>query len=214
MRNLLHTPVFNLLLLLTVAGEFVLPWILRRFYRGYNPRTTVMSVLGSPGSPVRRVYNVWLVWLGCFLALTALVRWADARSEHPVLAAALLATIGLFAVGAGVLAGLFSVNESRGEVTAASKIHGAGSALGFTAMTFFPLADALLGFARADRAAGAVGLAAFVPALCSFAAFIMGEKERFAGTVLAYSGLWERVSLFCMYIPFVFASLRNLLGGI
>lgn len=213
MQDLLGSPVYNVLLLLTVSGEFVLPWILGRFWRAYDPKTTVMSVLGSPQSPVRRVYNAWLVWLGCFLILTALARWSDARPEHPVLAAAQLVTIGLFAVGAGLLAGIFSVNESRGEVTTASKIHGAGSALGFTALLFFPLADALLSFASADRSAGIVSFAAFALAFCFFAAFIMGDKERFKNTALANAGMWERASLLCMYIPFVFDSLQRLLGG-
>lgn len=213
MRSLLRSPVYNALLLFTVGGEFVLPWILGRFWKSYDPETTVMSVLGSPQSPVRAVYNAWLVWLGCFLLLTALARWDDARAEHPVIAAALLVCIGLFAVGAGLLAGLFSVNESRAEVTAASMIHGAGSALGFTALLFFPLADALLALKRGDRAGAVVGLAAFAAALCCFAAFIMGDKERFRDTVLARAGVWERASLLCMYIPFVFDALRRLPGG-
>ena len=210
MRNLLSSPVYNVMLLLTVSGEFVLPWILGRFWRAYDPKTTVMSVLGSPQSPVRGVYNAWLVWLGCFLLLTALARWDDARVEHPVLAAALLVTIGLFAVGAGLIAGLFSVNESRAEVTAASKIHGAGSALGFTALLFFPLADALLAIKRNGAADAVVGFAAFAAALGCFAAFIMGDKECFKNTALANSGFWERASLLCMYMPFICSALRNL----
>lgn len=213
MRNLLISPLYNVLLLLTIAGEFILPEILGRFWRAYDPKTTVMSVLGSPQSPVRRVYNAWLVWLGCFLSLTALSRWDDARAEHPAIAAALLVCIGLFAVGAGLLAGLFSVNESRAEVTTASKIHGAGSALGFTALLFFPLADALLALKRGDGAGAAAGFAAFAAALCCFAAFIMGDKERFRDTVLAKAGVWERASLLCMYVPFVFDALRRLLSG-
>ncbi|MCM1149866.1 MAG: DUF998 domain-containing protein [Butyricicoccus sp.] len=213
MSNLLSSLAYNVLLLLTVGGEFVLPWILGHFWRAYDPKTTVMSVLGSPQSPVRGVYNAWLIWLGCFLSLTALARWDDARSEHPVIAAALLVSIGLFAVGAGLLAGLFSVNENRAEITTASKIHGAGSALGFTALLFFPLADALLAIKRGDGAGTVVGFAAFAAALCCFTAFIMGDKERFRDTALARAGVWERASLLCMYAPFVFDALRRLLVG-
>ena len=210
MKNLLMNPAFNALLLFTVSGEFILPWILGRFYKAYRPQTMVMSVLGSPRSPVRAIYNAWLVWLGCFLACTALARWDAALMEHPVLAEALLVTIGVFAIGAGLISGFFCVNESSEEVTAASKIHGVGSALGFTALLFFPLADALFAFACSERAAGIVSSVAFVLALCFFAVFIMGEKDRFRDTVLAYSGIWERMSLFCMYIPFFFDSIRNL----
>lgn len=36
MQNLIHNPVYNVLLLLTAAGEFILPWILKRFYKAYD----------------------------------------------------------------------------------------------------------------------------------------------------------------------------------
>ena len=31
--------------------------------------------------------------------------------------------------------------------------------------------------------------------------FIMGEKEKFAKTVLRYGGLWQRLVLVCCYMP-------------
>ena len=66
MNDLTGSLVFSVILLTTILGEFVLPWILKHFYKGYNSKTMVMSVLGSPESPVRIIYNVWLVWLGAF----------------------------------------------------------------------------------------------------------------------------------------------------
>ena len=66
MNNLIDSRLFNVLLMITIIGEFLLPWILKHFYKDYNSKTMVMSVLGSPESPVRKIYNVWLVWLGAF----------------------------------------------------------------------------------------------------------------------------------------------------
>ena len=71
MRNIAGNRVFNMILLFTIIGEFIVPWILERFYSEYNGKIMVMSVLGSPQSPVRLVYNIWLIWLGGFLAYTA-----------------------------------------------------------------------------------------------------------------------------------------------
>ena len=73
MRNIAGNRVFNMILLFTIIGEFIVPWILERFYSEYNGKIMVMSVLGSPQSPVRLVYNIWLIWLGGFLAYTACV---------------------------------------------------------------------------------------------------------------------------------------------
>ena len=71
MRNIAGNRVFNMILLFTIIGEFIVPWILERFYSEYNGKIMVMSVLGSPQSPVRLVYNIWLIWLGGFLTYTA-----------------------------------------------------------------------------------------------------------------------------------------------
>lgn len=67
MYGIIDSKLFNILLLIIIIGEFLLPWILKHSYKGYNSKTMVMSVLGSPESPVRKIYNIWLVWLGAFL---------------------------------------------------------------------------------------------------------------------------------------------------
>ena len=131
MRNIAGNRVFNMILLFTIIGEFIVPWILERFYSEYNGKIMVMSVLGSPQSPVRLVYNIWLIWLGGFLAYTAGVYFLSLRAKFPVLAVFMLLSIGIFAVGAGLISGFFSVNESKDIVTTASKIHGIGAAIGF-----------------------------------------------------------------------------------
>lgn len=71
MRSIADNRLFNISLLLTILGEFIVPWILEQFYAEYNGKIMVMSALGSQQSPVRLVYNLWLVWLGVFLTFTA-----------------------------------------------------------------------------------------------------------------------------------------------
>ena len=68
MRNIADNRFFNSNLLFTVIGEFIVPWILERFYSEYNGKIMVMSALGNPQSPVQLFYNIWLIWLGGFYA--------------------------------------------------------------------------------------------------------------------------------------------------
>lgn len=63
MENIITSKLFDLILFLTVIGEFFLPWILSRYYEEYNSKKMAMSVLGSPQSPVRVIYNAWLMWV-------------------------------------------------------------------------------------------------------------------------------------------------------
>ena len=202
--------IFNLLLLITILGEFLLPWLLKHFYKGYNSKTMVMSVLGSPESPVRWIYNAWLVWLGVFLLFVSVLFFRNNFAVSSVLAVLTFISISTFAVGAGILSGLFSVNESKEKVTISSKIHGAGSAIGFMTLLFFPLLQCILAFRSHDIIQGTVCMSAFVLAMLFFVFFIMGDKDNFKDTIFSYEGLWERLSLFFMYVPFLYIAIDNL----
>ena len=210
MKNIADNRFFNMILLFTIIGEFIVPWILEQFYSEYNSMKMVMSVLGSPQSPVRLVYNLWLVWLGGFLAYTAGVYFMSFRANFPGLAVFMLLSIGFFAVGAGLISGFFSVNESKYIVTTASKIHGISAAIGFMALLLFPLLNGIVSFKQNGTLEGIISISSFVLSLIFFACFVMGDKEQFQNTPLKYEGLWERLTLFCMYIPFVYKSMSNL----
>lgn len=211
MRNIADNRLFNIILLFTIIGEFFLPFVLEHFYVEYNGRIMVMSALGSPQSPVRFVYNLWLVWLGVFLAFTAWVYFGMTKAEFPVLSVFIFLSIAFFAVGAGLISGVFSVNESKDIVTAASKIHGISAAIGFMALLFFPLLNGIISLKQKDIIGGIISISSFVLAFVFFACFIMGDKAQFQNTILKYEGLWERLTLFCMYIPFIYKAIGNLL---
>lgn len=210
MRNIADNRFFNMILFFTIIGEFIVPWILEQFYSEYNGMIMVMSALGSPQSTVRLVYNLWLIWLGGFLVYTAGAYFLSFRAKFPVLAVFMLLSIGLFAVGAGIISGFFSVNESKDIVTAASKIHGICAAVGFMALLFFPLLNGIVSFKENGTVEGIISISSFVLSLIFFACFVMGDKEQFQNTILRYEGLWERLTLFCMYIPFIFKSMVSL----
>ena len=212
MNAFIYHPLINVLLFITIIGEFAVPRILKCFYKEYNSKTMVMSVLGSPESPVRTIYNAWLVWLGSFLLLIACLLFAEIKKISTALAILTLISVAVFAIGAGILSGLFSVNESKAKITLASKIHGAGSAIGFMTLLFFPLFRSTAAFRSDNPIQGTVCLVSFIAAITFFVFFILGDKDRFKKTVFSYEGLWERLSLFFMYVPFLYDSITNLLS--
>ena len=188
--------------LLAAAGlDLLLPFLLAPFYPGYSHRRQVMSVLGSPESPVRWVYRVWLVALGLLLCAATPDLWAAFGNRSPVLTGLLIAVLCVFALGAGVLAGLFSVNADKAVETAASRIHGVGSVLGFLALAFAPLLVALLAFRDGAGGAGVFSLICFALDVCCFTLFVMADKEAWRGTRLAQEGTWQRLTLLFMYLP-------------
>lgn len=85
--------------------------------------------------------------------------------EFPVLAVFMLLSIGFFAVGAGLISGFFSVNESKYIVTTASKIHGIGAAIGFMALLLFPLLNGIVSYKQNGTFEAIISISSFVLSL-------------------------------------------------
>ncbi|GFI10400.1 hypothetical protein IMSAGC007_02869 [Lachnospiraceae bacterium] len=111
-----------------------------------------------------------------------------------------------------MVSGIFHVNENKDIITVASKVHGISAAIGFMALLFFPLLNGILVFKQNNVIFGIICVISFIMALIFFVCFIMGDKEQFQNTVLKYEGLWERLSLLCMYIPLAYKAVHNLLS--
>ena len=188
-------------LLIAMAGDLLVSLFLPLFYREYNSLKRSISALGNPSSPVRIPFNIWMLVEGVLFLLSLP---AIHRFFHPVsgwITGVLIAFIAIFAVGACIFTCFFSVNESRDVVTAASKIHAAGSVTGFMLFLFAPLLVAVLYFKDRDMTMGIVSITSFVLALVCFTLFVMSDKPDFRNTIIDNEGLWQRLSLLFMYLP-------------
>lgn len=199
-----------LALLIAMAGDIAVSLILPAFYKGYIIPKMSISALGNPQSPVRVPFNIWMLIEGILFLLgipAFLNAFMDLSKGLTITAAVFIA---VFAVGACIFTCFFSVNESKDVVTHASKIHGAGSVTGFMLMLFLPLLIAKLSDMNGDSAILWISIVCFVLALITFALFVMSDKERFKGTVIANEGLWQRLNLVFMYIPLAAVAIRNI----
>ncbi len=208
---MLDNRALSIVLLIAVVGDFAAAYGLAPFYRGYSHRKSVMSVLGSPASPVRRVYNAWLVLLGVLLLVSCRLIYLKFLPVSKSLSAVAVILTAAFAIGACIVAGLFSVNERKEVVTTASKIHGAGAAVGFMLLLFAPLLLVILFFKGGDASGGIFSLVCFAAAFIFFALFVMADKKEFQSTIVAQEGLWQRLTLLMMYIPFAKIALSELI---
>lgn len=198
-------------LLAAMAGDFAVPYVLAPFYHGYSHKKQVMSVLGNPKSSVRRWYNTWLILLGIGLlaSFPALINVYLTKSIG--LTITMLTLIAMFAVGAGILSGIFSVNEKKEDQNLASKIHGVASSLGFIALAFAPLFLSILSFWQHETILGILAAVCFALGLVCFVLFVMADKAEFKDTWIENEGLWQRLTLMCMYLPFVIVSIQELI---
>lgn len=201
-------------LLIAVVGEMLIPISLAPFYKGYKTTTMAISTLGNNNSPVRLPFNLWMLIAGAlFLAATPAIYNAYYQTSKSLSMVSVL-FIGIFAIGACIFTCFFSVNETKDVITTASKIHGAGSAIGFMLFLFVPLFLAILSFRANDKSTGMISTVSFVFALLFFVLFIMADKPQFQRTLVAKEGLWQRLNLLFMYLPLGYIAARNILGWI
>lgn len=201
-------------LLIAVVGEMLIPIILAPFYKGYKHTTMAISTLGNHNSPVRLPFNLWMLIAGLFFLAATPALYSTYYLVSKTLALLSVLFIAIFAVGACIFTCFFSVNETKDVVTAASKIHGAESAIGFMLLLFVPLFLALLSFRANDRTTGIISVISFVLALLFFVLFIMADKPQFQRTLVAKEGLWQRLNLLFMYLPLGYIAARNICGWI
>ncbi|MBP5751947.1 MAG: hypothetical protein J6W60_03695, partial [Treponema sp.] len=95
-------------------------------------------------------------------------------------------------------------------VTLASKIHGAGSTIGFMLFLFVPLIAAILSFKCGEGANGIISIVCFVISLFFFVLFVMSDKEEFKNTFINNEGLWQRLNLIFMYLPLVIIAFEKI----
>lgn len=197
-------------LVLAVAGEVLVPFILALFYKGYSHSKMVISLLGSRSSPVRLPFNLWMLSAGILFLLAVPVIYETYRDISKPLSLASVLFLAVFAVGACIFSCFFSVNDTKETITLASGIHGAGSVIGFMLLLFVPLFLAILSFKKGENLIGALAAVSFTLAVVCFVLFIMSDKPRFSSTWIAKEGLWQRLNLLFMYLPLACIAVKHI----
>lgn len=192
---------FSNILPCLLIGDLLIPFLLAPTYKGYNHLTQVMSVLGNSKAPLHLIYNIWLVAFGAAVLISTMQLHPTIAKASDAIAIALSTVIMIYAAGGCILSGIFSVGESKSLETLPAKIHGYGSVIGFLSLTLAPLLVGVYFFKAANGLAGAVSLICFILAISFFVLFVMADKPDYGGTIIAYEGLWQRLSLLSMYLP-------------
>ena len=188
----------KILWIIILVADNLLPLLLAHFYPNYKHKEMALSVLGSRQSPVKWIYNVWCIISGIVFCIAPYELYKENNSGLMIAIWVLLA---IYGIGCEIISGLCPLNESREDEDVVTKIHGGTSAIGFMTLLVVPLLLAILQFQATNIIMGAISLVSFIAAFVFFCFFIMGEKEKFASTILRYGGLWQRLVLVSCYIP-------------
>jgi len=197
-------------LLIAMAGDLIVSFVLSLFYGGYSNMKMSISVLGNPASPVRIPFNIWMLVEGILFLLALPAIYNRFRQVSIGVTNTMLVFIAAFAVGACIFTCFFSVNETKDTVTVASRIHGVGSVVGFMLFLFVPLLMAILSFKGQNGVNGVISVISFILAIVSFTLFVMSDKPEFGNSIIGNEGLWQRLNLAFMYLPLAVVSIENI----
>lgn len=201
MRRTMKNTFLNLLPFL-LAGDLILPFLFALADRRYHHLTQVMSALGNPKAPLHILYNGWLL-LGVGIFLGSFRLYPIIAEKSVSIAVMFVVVVCVYAVCGCILSCLFPVGESKELKTVSAKIHGYGSAVGFMLLTSAPLLLGLYFCKTADGSLAVFSFVCFALSLLFFILFIMADKPAYQGKIIAYEGLWQRLSLLCMYLPII-----------
>ncbi len=188
----------KILWIIILVADHLLPLILAHFYPNYKHKEMALSVLGSRQSPVKWIYNVWCIISGIVFCIAP---YEIYKENSNGLMIAMWVLLAIYGIGCEIISGLCPLNENRQDEDALTKIHGGTSAIGFMTLLVVPLLMAILQYQSSQMLLGTVSIVCFIFAFVFFCFFIMGEKEKFANSVLRYGGLWQRLVLLICYIP-------------
>lgn len=192
---------FSNILPFLLFADLIIPFLLAPTYKGYNHLTQVMSVLGNSKAPLHLIYNIWLVVFGVAILISTLQLYPVIAQVSNPISIMLFSVIVIYALGGCILSGIFSVGETKSLETLSAKIHGYGSVIGFLLLTFAPLFVGLYFFKVSNGLLGILSLICFIFAIGFFTLFVMADKPNYRGTIIAFEGLWQRLSLLSMYLP-------------
>ena len=178
------------------ALDLIIPFLLAPTYKGYSHLTQVMSVLGNSKAPLHLIYNIWLIVFGVAILISTLQFYPIVAQVSNSISIMLFSVIVIYALGGCILSGI------------SAKIHGYGSVIGFFLLTLAPLLIGMYFFKISNGFLGVLSLICFILAIVFFALFIMADKPYYRGTVIAFEGLWQRLSLLFMYCPIAILSLN------
>lgn len=191
-----------------LAADLMLPFLLAPTYKGYSHLRQVMSVLGASKAPLHSIYNFWLIIFGCAILISIFQCYPIIAKTSNIISIILCSIIFIYAIGGCILSGIFSVGETKNLETVSAKIHGYGSVIGFLLLTLAPFIIGLYFFKISEGLLGGLSLICFILAIAFFALFVMADKPNYKETIIAFEGLWQRLSLLFMYCPIAILSLN------
>lgn len=209
MVNFLKKNGFLMMILVLVSETFV-PFLLALFYPGYNHITMLISNFGEAGVPTQIAFKIWAITDG-LLFIAAIPAFYHYFAKTSKRAAQLLAlSMFFYALGDCIITGIVNRVPDAPSASFGALLHDYASGFGFVTLLFGIFVMILLLFAQNQPLLAKLFLAIFLVALFFMVLFVWNKIPVLNNYHLGYRGLWQRLNLLFMYLPYLIISIKQL----
>lgn len=198
------------LLILAVISELALPFILGRFLPGYNQIEMLISNFGETGMPTKWAFKIWEVINGTLFVLSAPAFYERFRGTSAPLALWTGILIALFGIGDCIITGLVDRAATTEEVGFTSLLHNYASGAGFVALLIGTFLLIRLYYMEHNSFMVIALPIIFVLSSIFMFLFAMPKIPIASDFQVAHRGLWQRLNLLLLYLPFLMVAVGNL----
>ena len=179
-------------------GDFVVSFLLSMLYSGYNSLQQSESILGTSNSPVAGWVALWSIVFTGLLIFYALGLRRTFVKEHKGITL-LAGLIIIYAIGEGLMSGLFPYDFVNGKLTFPGKIHAVSGIIGQAGLYFVPL---VAWYALAEQYPKLKPLSLLVIFAGSVFLLLYGATKL---NLIDFRGLWQRLfmGVYFLYLMYL-----------
>ncbi len=196
-----------------VAGEFLLPLVLGRFYPSYHLARDGLGKLSNPRSPVAWPYRGFRFLMGVLSILLGIGFFFGFSPLAPLaLRIALLVLCILYGIGGCLIPSVLSVVDIYDVEWMPAKVYAIANTIGRFALQLSSLCISMILCFCGQYGLGAGTILSTLVAILLYSLSVMSHRKEFQGTILQYTGLWEMAFLAACYISWGIAGIWILIG--
>lgn len=197
------------ILIIVVISELLLPFVLGHFSPGFSQTTMLISNFGRAGMPTRWPFKIWEIINGSlFILATPAFYNRFIRTSRPLALGTAISVV-LFGIGDCIMTGLVDEANNSQQVTLTGLIHNYASGLGFAALLLGTLLLILLyHLEHRPKLMLCIFIIFLIASLFMFL-FGMPKLPVIGAFQMSQRGLWQRLNLLFLYLPFVIVGLDS-----
>lgn len=197
------------LMILAILSESLVPFILATHYSHYNQLTMLISDFGEKTSPVQPYFKTWQLIDGLLIWSTIPSFYTRFKGTSKKLAQLLSLSLGIYGLGDCIFSAFFDRTLVSG-FSLEETIHDYGSGVAFVALLIGTFILIKLYALESNTSLVKLFIGLFILSTFFMILYAAPRIPIIKTFNIPYRGLWQRLNLLFLYLPFLIVSIKNL----